>query len=198
MLGGLILAAGGGSRFAAASPAEDATGATGAIKQLAPFRGRPLLQWALDAQCSVSEIDRVVVVLGAHYDTILDALNLGRAQAVVCVDWRLGLSASLKLGMRALPECERVIVTLGDQPLIDAATIRRFVEEPAGTRGAHAGQPGHPVVLGHQHRAAIETLTGDRGAAPILNDSRLIERGPASVLDVDLPADLAHPPGCSG
>jgi len=185
MLGGLILAAGAGTRFGSSE---------GRVKQLADFHGRPLLQWALDGQCSVSEIERVVLVLGAHYDAILDVLELGRAQAVVCVDWSLGLSASLKLGMRALPECDRVIVTLGDQPLIDAATIRRFVDEPVGTRGAHAGRPGHPVVLGHQHRAAIDTMTGDRGAGPILSDARLIELGPASVLDVDRPGDLLDPP----
>jgi CTP:molybdopterin cytidylyltransferase MocA len=183
--GGLILAAGEGSRFAAAGG-----GSSAPVKQLAPFRNRPLLQWAVDAQCAVAELGRVVVVLGAHAREVLAALEWGRAEPVVCADWQLGLSASLKLGMRALAECDRVIVTLGDQPLIDAATIRRFVNEPAGTRGAHAGRPAHPVVLGHEHRAAIESLTGDRGASPLLAGARTIELGPASVLDIDRPADL--------
>jgi molybdenum cofactor cytidylyltransferase len=205
MLGGLILAAGAGSRFSGAATVEgegaegDGVGGDGAegdgegaavIKQLALFRGKPLLQWAVDAQCAVAELERVVVVLGAHSDTILPAIDCGRAQSVICADWQLGLSASLKLGMRMLAECDRVIVTLGDQPLIDAATIRLFVDARAGTRGAHAGRPGHPVVLGDEHRAGIDSLTGDRGAGALLTGARLIELGPESVLDIDQPADL--------
>jgi CTP:molybdopterin cytidylyltransferase MocA len=202
MLGGLILAAGEGSRFSAAAAAAAATsgesegdgaGASGGaavIKQLAAFRGKALLQWAIDAQCAVPELERVVVVLGAHSDAILKAIDLGRAQTVVCADWQLGLSASLRLGMHTLADCDRVIVTLGDQPLVDAAVIRRFVGAPAGTRGAHGGRPGHPVILGHEHRAGIDSLTGDRGAGALLTGARLIELGPESVLDIDQPADL--------
>ncbi len=52
---GLVLAAGGGTRFGA-SP-----------KQLADFHGRPLLEWAVRAQCDVAELSRVVVVLGSHF-----------------------------------------------------------------------------------------------------------------------------------
>jgi molybdenum cofactor cytidylyltransferase len=179
--GGLILAAGAGARFAADG---------GGIKQLACFRGRPLLQWALDASCAVEELRHVVVVLGANAHAIIEAIDLGRAQPVVCIDWQAGVSASLRLGMRALADCERVIVTLGDQPLVDAATIRRFVAEPPGTRAAHAGLPGHPVVLGHAHRDALNRLKGDRGAASLLEGARLLEVGDGVVRDVDRLSDL--------
>ncbi len=50
MIAGLVLAAGAGERFG------------GAVKQLAPLDGKPLLEHALAA---VSSLDRVVVVLGA-------------------------------------------------------------------------------------------------------------------------------------
>ena len=56
MVAGLILAAGGGTRFGAEP------------KQLAELRGRPLLEWAIRAQCDVPALERVVVVLGAHAD----------------------------------------------------------------------------------------------------------------------------------
>jgi CTP:molybdopterin cytidylyltransferase MocA len=179
---GLILAAGAGTRFA--------DGDEGVVKQLNDFRDQPLLQWAIDAHCAVEELDRVLVVLGANAELIARTIRLGRAQAAVCVDWDAGLSASLRLGMHALAEFDRVIVTLADQPLIDANLIRRFVHEPAGTRAAYNGRPGHPVVLGNEHRAAIDQLSGDQGARALLAHARLIECGQAATADMDTITEL--------
>lgn len=181
MTSGLILAAGQGSRFG------------GGPKQLASFKGRPLLQWAISTHCAVTELERVVVVLGAHADEILATIDLRRAEPVICEAWSDGLSASLKHGMRALADSEKVVVTLGDQPLITADLIRRFVAEPPGTRAVYEGRPGHPVVLGRDLLPAIESLHGDRGAGPILSGWHELECGaiaPGADTDVDTRADL--------
>jgi CTP:molybdopterin cytidylyltransferase MocA len=181
MTSGLILAAGSGSRF------------TRGPKQLAEFGGRPLLDWALEAQCAVTELERIILVLGARADEILAAVKLGRAEAVICNDWATGQSASLKTGMRALADSETVIVTLGDQPLITAGTIRRFFGEPAGTRAVYQGKPGHPVVLGREQLPAIEALAGDAGARALLTRGREIEciaLSPLGGLDIDTVDDL--------
>jgi CTP:molybdopterin cytidylyltransferase MocA len=181
MTSGLILAAGSGSRF------------TRGPKQLADLGGRPLLYWALEAQCAVTELERIVLVLGARAEEILAAVELGRAEAVICSDWAVGQSASLKTGMRALAGSDTVIVTLGDQPLITADTIRRFLGQPAGTRALYKGRPGHPVVLGREQIAAIESLSGDSGARGLLSGGREIEcdaLSPWGGLDVDTVDDL--------
>ena len=181
MISGLVLAAGAGSRF------------TGGPKQLARFRGRPLLEWAISAQCAVAALERVVVVLGARAEEILAAVELGRAEPVVCAAWAQGLSASLKTGIQTLGESDRVIVTLGDQPLMTAALIERFVHEPPGTRAVYHGRPGHPVVLGRDQLQAIEVLRGDRGALRTLAGGREIEcsaLAPGADVDIDTPADL--------
>jgi molybdenum cofactor cytidylyltransferase len=181
MTSGLILAAGSGSRFMRGP------------KQLAELGGRPLLDWALEAQCAVTELERIVVVLGARAEEILAAVEPGRAEVVICDDWATGQSASLKTGMRALAESDTVIVTLGDQPLITAGTIRRFLNEPAGTRAVYQGKPGHPVVLGRQQLPAIEALSGDEGARALLSRGREIECNalfPWADLDVDTVDDL--------
>jgi len=181
MTSGLILAAGSGSRF------------TRGPKQLAEFGGRPLLDWALEAQCAVAELERIIVVLGAGAEEILAVVELGRAEAIVCNDWAAGQSASLKAGMRALADSDTVIVTLGDQPLITADTIRRFLGEPAGTRAVYQGKPGHPVVLGREQLPAIEALAGDAGARTLLTRGREIEcnaLSPLGGLDIDTVDDL--------
>jgi molybdenum cofactor cytidylyltransferase len=178
---GLILAAGAGSRFGD-SP-----------KQLAPLGGRPLLQWAVAAQTAVSAelIERIVVVLGSHAEEILDAVDFGRAEPIVCHDWADGQSASLRCGLHELTGAERIVVTLGDAPLVTAEAIARFAVEPPGTRAVYNGRPGHPVVLGTEHVTALTSARGDRGARGLLRPARTIEAGDlCSGRDVDTPEDL--------
>jgi molybdenum cofactor cytidylyltransferase len=176
---GLVLAAGGGTRFGAES------------KQLADLGGRPLLQWAVDAQCAVAELNRVVVVLGAHAEEIGQRLRFGRAETVVCPDWASGQAASLRRGLAALSGAARVVVTLGDAPLVTAAVIARFAREPPRTRATYGGRPGHPVVLGRDEMMTLTSLTGDHGARDVLRGGPLIEVGHlCSGRDVDTPDDL--------
>lgn len=178
---GLILAAGAGTRFGSAP------------KQLADLGGRPLLQWAVDAQCAVSPavLDPVVVVLGSHAEEIRGAVDFGRAETIVCEDWQAGQSASLRRGLRALSGADKIVVTLGDAPLVSAEVIAHFAAEPGGTRAVYDGRPGHPVVLGPSQIAAALAGTGDRGARDALRHARTIETsGLCSGRDVDTPADL--------
>ncbi len=176
MTAGLVLAAGGGSRFG------------GAVKQLAELEGRPLLEHALRAQTAV--LERVVVVLGAHADAILAAVDLHGAEPVRCARWADGQAASLQTGIAALHGEERVLVTLGDQPLVGAEVVARMAAQPPGSRAAYDGAPGHPAVLGpEQLGAAASALRGDRGLRAL--PWRLVECGPlGDGRDVDTPDDL--------
>jgi molybdenum cofactor cytidylyltransferase len=176
---GLILAAGAGTRFGAEP------------KQLADLGGRPLLEWAVAAQCAVPALGRVVVVLGSHAVEIRARVDVGRAQPVVCDDWESGQAASLQRGLRELSDAARVVITLGDAPLVTSAVIARFAAEPPGTRALFDGTPGHPVVLGAEQITALTALRGDRGARGLLTDALTIEVGHLCCgLDVDTPEDL--------
>jgi CTP:molybdopterin cytidylyltransferase MocA len=179
LIAGLILAAGAGTRFGEES------------KLLAPLDGRPLLHYAIRAQSEVEELERVVVVLGAHAQEVLEQVDFDRADPIVCEDWSHGQAASLRCGLRALAGADKVIVTLGDAPLVTAAVISRFINEPGGTRAVYEGRPGHPVVLETEQIRALAKLTGDRGARDILEGGPTIECGElCSGRDVDTPDDL--------
>ena len=181
MSAGLVLAAGAGARFGETP------------KQLAPLGGRPLLQWAVDAQCAVARelLDPIVVVLGARAPEIRAAVDFGRARTVVCADWDAGQGASLRCGLVALAGAETIVVTLGDAPLVSTEVIARFAGEPPGTRAVYDGRPGHPVVLGPPQIAALTADAGDRGARDVLRGARMIETGHlCSGRDVDTPDDL--------
>lgn len=180
MIAGLILAAGAGTRFGSEP------------KLLADLDGSPLLEHAVRAQCAVAALERVVVVLGSHADEIAERVDLGRAEPVVCEEWSRGQAASLGCGVRALAGASKVIVTLGDEPLIPSALIERFVAEPPGTRAVYRGRPGHPVVLGPDQLRAIGALSGDRGASELLDGGPRIECADGGDVgkDVDTPDDL--------
>jgi molybdenum cofactor cytidylyltransferase len=179
VIAGLVLAAGDGTRF----------GSEG--KLLADLDGRPLVEWAVRAQCAVNELERVVVVLGARASSVLERIDLGRAEAVVCEDWESGQGASLRCGLGELAGAAKVIVTLGDEPLITPAVVSLLVAESPGTRAVYHGRPGHPVVLGAEHISKLMSQRGDRGARDLLRGGPVIEAGHlCSGRDVDTPDDL--------
>lgn len=180
VVAGLILAAGEGRRFGAG------------IKLLAELDGRPLLEHAISAQCRCPAIERVVVVLGAHAEEIRRRVDFMCAEPVVCEGWAEGRSASLRSGAARLTDAEKVVVTLGDQPLMTPELVGLLAAQPAGARAVYDGRPGHPVVLGREQLGALASLTGESGARELLAGGPEIECGGrcAAARDVDTPQDL--------
>jgi molybdenum cofactor cytidylyltransferase len=158
VIGGIVLAAGAARRF-------------GSPKQVAPFNGRPMLEYALKAM-TAAPVDRVVVVLGAGAEHVLADVDLHGAEPVVCERWDEGQSASLACGLAHLGDCEAVIVTLGDQPRMSPEAIRRVIaargSAALAVRATYDGAPGHPVLLEHQLYDRLRDVTGDHGARNLL------------------------------
>jgi CTP:molybdopterin cytidylyltransferase MocA len=141
----VVLAAGAGERF-------------GGAKQLAPLRGRPLLEHALATMAGVC--DRVVVVLGAHAEEVRSGVDLQGAEAVLCDDWAEGTFASLRAGLHAIGHGhDAVVVALGDQPGLTSERIEAVLAcEGPLVRARDGGAPSHPVVIRHGARVTPEAL----------------------------------------
>ena len=178
MTAGLILAGGDGSRFGRES------------KLVQDLAGRPLLEYAISAVSAVTAVDPVVVVLGAQADVVRARVRFGRAEPVVCENWSLGMSATLKFGVRALVGADRVLVLLGDSPTVTTEVVERFALAPPGSRAVYDGRPGHPVVLGPRQLDALRSVAGDRGARGLLDGPEIECSDLCSGLDVDTPEDL--------
>jgi CTP:molybdopterin cytidylyltransferase MocA len=187
LIGGVVLAAGGASRF-------------GSPKQLAELDGVPLLQHAVDAMLAVPAVDPVVVVLGAEAAGVRDAVDFGEARPVECEEWQEGMAASLRCGVRAVGDCDWVLVTLGDQPRVTAQVIAAVMDHaesaPAGTaavRATYDGVGGHPVALGRAILPGVAQLRGDVGARELLGHATVRTFEAAHLCDpgdVDTPQDL--------
>jgi CTP:molybdopterin cytidylyltransferase MocA len=183
VIAGLVLAAGGGSRY-------------GSPKALVRLRGRLLVERAVsllaDGGC-----DPVVVVLGAAADEVRALVPL--PAVVVNPDWRTGMGSSLRAGLAALPPAaEAVVVTLVDTPGLGPESVRRLIAAGGdAAQATYSGRPGHPVLLGRTVLAEVAaTAAGDRGAGPWLaahpERVRLVPcDGTGDPRDVDVPDDLA-------
>ena len=186
----LVLAAGAGSRF-------------GGGKLSAPWRGRTLLDGALDAALA-APVAGVVVVTGADptVRSIAEARAEPRLRIVHAASHAAGLSASLRAGLAALPEdAAGALVFLGDMPRVPRSVLTPLVE--ALIEGAAAAVPtcgsvrGHPAALSRLLFPELALLGGDRGAGALLDrlgDAvvRIETTDPGVLEDVDYPDDLAR------
>src|SRR4051794_16509894 len=189
---GLLLAAGAGRRMG------------GPKSLLRDPAGVPYLDRAVgalfDGGCS-----GVTVVLGASWEAASALLREAgwdddpAVDTVVAPDWDDGMGASLRAGLRSLsPDDDAVLVTLVDLPDVDALVVSRVAGAASGStalaRATYGGNPGHPVLLGRDHWAAVaETARGDRGARDYLAAHAHVscECGDlATGRDLDRPADL--------
>jgi molybdenum cofactor cytidylyltransferase len=205
----VLLAAGEGARFRA-------SGGVG-HKLLAPFRGRTVVEWAVD-RAREAAIGPVTVVVGAVMPPELDGVDV-----VVNPDWADGMATSLQVGVRAAVSAGEpaVVVGLADQPLVEAEAWRRVARVVAGGSGAvggrgggvegaveggdddttigiavatYGGVRGHPVGLRHTVWPHLPR-TGDRGARTLMRahpELVLEVPCPGCSVDVDTVEDLSR------
>jgi len=182
---GLLLAAGSGSRM-------------GRPKALVlGHDGEP---WVVRAARALHEggCAEVVVVVGAQAEEASGAVEgLPWVTVVAAHDWAEGMGPSLATGLGALAgrDTDCAVIGLVDTPDVGAAVVSRVLAHVGAAatalgRAAYHGVPGHPVVIGREHWAAVvRTATGDRGARAYLaaHPPLLVECGDlATGADIDV------------
>lgn len=173
----VVLAAGGGTRFRGEEH-----------KLVVPFRGRPLVVWALEA---ASVLDDLLVVTGA----VEVPLPAG-ATEVRNERWAEGQATSLAAGLDAAAAAghDAVVVGLGDQPLIPAGAWR-LVAASTSTPIAvatYGGARRNPVRLAAEVWPLVPR-EGDEGARSVLRgraDLVTEVACPGDPADVDTQEDL--------
>jgi CTP:molybdopterin cytidylyltransferase MocA len=174
----IVLAAGGGSRFTA-------SGGDG-HKLLAPFKGRTVVEWAID-NAAAAGLDAVYVVRGAT-DLPVPSLAADSVRFVANDRWQDGMATSLCAGLtRARRDGHHAaVVGLGDQPLVLAESWQRVARAKAKPIGVatYNGTRGNPVRLSSLVWPLLP-LTGDQGARVVMR------RRPDLVMEVPCPGGAA-------
>ncbi len=154
-IAGVVLAAGGSTRF-------------GRQKLLENWRGEALIRYAVRAALR-SELDMMVVVVGAQRAKIEQSLSDMPVGIVVNEAWREGQAGSLRLGLGAVPErTEGVVFLLGDMPLVEPELINALIREHQLSLGPIVapivgGQRANPVLFDQVTFQALAGIQGDHG-----------------------------------
>lgn len=127
----VVLAAGEGTRMRSATP-----------KVLHPIAGRPLVEHAVRAAAGLSP-DHLVVVVGHRREAVTEHLDrlgteLGRPVATAVQEVQHGTGHAVGCALEALPTplTGTVVVSYGDVPLLDTATLSALLAEHQGSGNA--------------------------------------------------------------
>ncbi|HSF24168.1 MAG TPA: nucleotidyltransferase family protein, partial [Blastocatellia bacterium] len=136
---GLVLGAGASNRL-------------GQPKQLLPYRGTTLLGWVVGQAERAAGLDEVVVVLGRASEEIRERVDFGGAKVIDNPVFGEGCASSYRAGIGAVdPNCDAIMILLGDQPGIGPEVIDRVAEDWRQSGGqivlsSYRGRKGHPML----------------------------------------------------
>lgn len=188
MITALVLAAGRSQRM-------------GSPKLLLTLRGHTLVGRVI-AAARASRCDDVLVVLGEMADRVGQEAKAASARTVLNPRYREGMGTSIAAGIAALaPECDAVVVLLGDQPRVGADAINALIDAHRTTgkplvASRYGNVVGVPALVARPLFAEAAALSGDVGARPLVmrHPDLVVEvpLPPEASLDVDTPEDLAR------
>jgi len=159
---GVILAAGSSSRI-------------GQVKQLLPYRGKPILDWVVENALR-SSLHHVVVVLGHAVEQIREAVDFRDVSVVVNQLHDQGQSTSLRKGLAAVPaDAVGVMFILADQPRVSPQIINALIEGYCRTKApivipTYRSRRGNPVIIDRAFFGRLESLAGDVGARVLFEE----------------------------
>jgi molybdenum cofactor cytidylyltransferase len=165
---GLVLAAGGSSRL-------------GTPKQLLPYGGATLLDRVL-ATARDCAFQQLLCVIGGSAAEIRRNVNLDGAQVVENDHFGDGCSSSIAAALTAVdPRADLLVLLLGDQPGVTAASVATLLENRGGgalAACAYEDGRGHPLAFARSTFDELAALHGDKGVW------KLLDRQAGEVVDV--------------
>ena len=169
----------------------------GSPKQLLDFHGQPLVRHAALAALG-SQCRPVIIVCGAFEEMVRAALSDLPVTIAPNPLWEKGIGTSIQAGLSALPEtASAAILTLGDLPLLTAATYDHLASLHRGTgkpivAAEYAETVGVPVLFARSAFGDLMRLQPDQGCKGIIlrNSAEAIRMAcPEAEVDVDTPVD---------
>jgi molybdenum cofactor cytidylyltransferase len=175
---GLVLAAGGSQRL-------------GRPKQLLPYGSGTLLDHVLDT-ARACRFDQLLCVIGGAADDVRTGVRFDGVELVVNPEFGEGCSSSIAAALDAVDaSCQVLVLMLGDQPGVTAATVAALLagrgEAPIAACGYADGR-GHPLAFSRDLFGELGALRGDKGVWKLLD--RHADRAVDVPVDGPIPRDV--------
>jgi len=186
MIFGIVLAAGESKRM-------------GRPKQLLPFGKQTLIETVIDHVLQ-SQIEKIMVVLGANEEIISKRLAKYPVSTVFNPQYQEDMLSSIQLGFKAIAkDATAAIIILGDQPTIPGWVIDSIINAYRSSgKGIiipiHQKRRGHPVLIDYKYRNEVATLDPAIGLRALVHEhpedvEEVIIESPAILKDIDYPED---------
>jgi len=183
----IILAAGNSSRL-------------GQPKQLLHYKDASFIS-RITREATSFAGDAVIVVTGSARDSV--EAEIANKTILTCYNpnWKDGMASSIKTGLKHLllvyPELKSCIITVCDQPYLDAEVFRQLVfEKQKSGKGIVASRyeetSGVPALFERQYFDTLLHLEGQEGARKLLrkyNDDVAIVSFEKGAVDIDTMED---------
>lgn len=148
------------------------------------YQGKPLVRHPADAILQ-ADLQAVAVVADPAVEALLPEFRIVRVQPGQ-------QSQSLRAGLDMIND-DRALVVLGDMPHLDAPLLLRIASAPAPAAAFDGSRIMPPVSVPAAMFLQVAALTGDRGAASLLQNRADLCRIPVPphvLKDIDLLSDL--------
>lgn len=184
-IGCVVMAAGMGTRF-------------GGNKLTRQWAGKSLIRRALEA-VPAEKLHATVVV--TQYPEIVELAKEFCFTPIVNTHPEYGQGHSIKLGIRALEQCDALLFQVADQPLLRresvAALVDLYLQNPHHIVGlGHAGQRGNPCIFPARFFPELLKIEGDRGGNVVIRQHEqellLYEVSAQELVDVDTAETLSQ------
>jgi len=174
----------------------------GSQKMLLPFRESTILESVIQ-NVLMSEVDSVLVVLGANHEKIGKVIDPLPLETVYNQDHESGMLSSVRCGFQALPEeTGTVLVFLGDQPGIPPhvtnSVIDAYNESLYGiVIPVYNHRRGHPLLVDFKYKRDIVKLDLENGLRSLMHhfpdDVLEVEVDePGILMDIDTREDYSN------
>lgn len=167
-----------------------------ALKQLLPWKDNTLLGHSID-QGLASNVDDVIVVLGANSKRIANSISTSKINIIENSEWTFGMGRSISYAMEFIEKgvvlYDAVLIALADQPLIDAThynnLINVFIDDDKKIVATQLKKKaGVPAIFGSNYFKALSKLKHDIGAREIIathsKELQIVSAG-GRILDID-------------
>jgi molybdenum cofactor cytidylyltransferase len=183
----IVLAAGESSRL-------------GYPKQIAQYKGKTLLQYAIDSALG-AKVEKQVLVLGANKDEIKKTFRGDSIPNIPNQDWEKGMASTMQKGLDYLLKFDapdQVIIMLCDMPFVDSKLLKKLIAAQKKTgKGIvaceYSDTIGVPILFTKAYFSELKTLSGDEGAKKVAQaheDDCALVKFPMGQVDVDTEEDL--------
>jgi len=174
----------------------------GKPKQLIQWKGKSLLQHALDNLPNLPE-GKKCLVLGSYASEIQKDSALAGVKVLYNTAWKEGMAASIRTAVQyaSSQQASALFIALADQPYVTRHHYLQLMEAHQQhpdhiIAAAYQGRFGAPMIFPVRYFPKLMDLNGDRGAGSWVNALTAGVTGvpmPEAGEDWDTPADL--PPG---